>query len=295
MHAIISADWHLRADRPRCRTDKDWIESQFAVVREIVSIANDKEVPLKIVGDIFHTPVVPMQLLERTIAELLQANYPVSILPGQHDEPFHSYDNLNKSAFGVLRHTFKEMTADEANLTYEGVPFGAEPRLQREILFIHRLVLPKPIPNVEGILAEDLLKLYPYAKWIFCGDYHHSFCVERRGRKVVNPGCIIRQAADMKDYQPIVFYVDTDKDVVEDIELKSDTGELVDDAYLEKEKERDDRIANFVDVVKGKTEVTLSFRDNLTRAAERPEVRPEVRAVVNEVTEELDQALARVK
>ena len=28
MKILITADWHVRGERPLCRTDEDWIESQ---------------------------------------------------------------------------------------------------------------------------------------------------------------------------------------------------------------------------------------------------------------------------
>ena len=35
MKILITADWHVRGERPLCRTDEDWIESQRKTISEI--------------------------------------------------------------------------------------------------------------------------------------------------------------------------------------------------------------------------------------------------------------------
>ena len=38
MKLIVTADWHLRATRPRCRTDENWIETQRNALVQIKKI-----------------------------------------------------------------------------------------------------------------------------------------------------------------------------------------------------------------------------------------------------------------
>ena len=35
MNVIITADWHLRKDKPRCRLDEDWFGTQKKVIQFI--------------------------------------------------------------------------------------------------------------------------------------------------------------------------------------------------------------------------------------------------------------------
>ena len=40
MRAIITADWHIRATRPRCRIDDDWILTQKRALNQVFEIAD---------------------------------------------------------------------------------------------------------------------------------------------------------------------------------------------------------------------------------------------------------------
>ena len=42
MKGIITADLHLRADRPRCRLDEDWMETQRKALETVIKIAIEK-------------------------------------------------------------------------------------------------------------------------------------------------------------------------------------------------------------------------------------------------------------
>ena len=35
MRMIITADWHIRNTRPRCRVDEDWIKTQQKTLNQI--------------------------------------------------------------------------------------------------------------------------------------------------------------------------------------------------------------------------------------------------------------------
>ena len=51
---ILTADWHLRATRPRCRIDEDWYATQRNAVKQVKNIALEKKCSVAIVGDIFN-------------------------------------------------------------------------------------------------------------------------------------------------------------------------------------------------------------------------------------------------
>lgn len=153
----------------------------------------------------------------------------------------------------------------------------------KEHLFIHTLCFPdmkSMPPNVNAVCAKDLLEEHPNAKWIFTGDYHHSFHYEWNGRHVVNSGCLIRQAVDMKDYRCGAYFVDTDGNVVEFLPIK-DNADMLDDAYIVDEKVRDERIGEFVDKLKGTKAVSLDFADNVEKALASSDLDDAVKDMVN--------------
>lgn len=281
MRAVVTADWHLRGERPVCRTDADWIATQRKAIRFVLRTARTMKLPLYIVGDIFHTPRVATEVTVMLLDELRQAT-DTWILAGNHDLPYHSYDNVAMSSFGILRHVLPEIGSEQG---FDATPFGLDAPTGKEIAFTHQLVFPdeasKPSLSV-GKTAADILEQFPDAKWVFCGDYHHAFHYEHDGRHVVNPGCILRQAADMMDYEPSVYLVDTTAGTVERIPVP-DPGEVVTDAHLRKAEEREDRIGAFLEQLRMPGTVTLSFRDNLERKLESAAIGAEVRTELAEL------------
>jgi len=295
MQGLISADWHLRADKPRCRLDDDWEETQRATVEHIITIANKRNTDLFIVGDLFDTPVVPMRLVVMLIEELSKIKQHVYFIAGNHDLPYHSSENINNSAIGILnsmKGNHLKITGGSVGIHAAYANFGDEIVGDKHTkkLFLHTLVFPntKSIPpNCEAVTASQLLAEHKWADWIFTGDMHTGFHYEKDERHVVNPGCILRQAADMVDYKPIMYYVNTEKNIVEEIELP-DTGEMVTDSYLRAEEERDDRITAFVEGIKRGEKISLSIVDNIKNAIKKNKktLEPSIICMIEKLVEE---------
>ena len=275
MKVISCSDLHVRPDRPRCRTDNDWDETQRLMIRNIVSIANKYNVPLCIVGDLFNKGTVPEYLMIMLIEEFSKINKKVHILAGNHDLPYHSMENIENSSIGV----FFSLARNHNKIVYGMSEFGAWADFNTEgmrgslddVLFIHQLVfktLKSIPPNCDGITASQLLEKYPDYKYIFTGDNHKCFHYEKDSRHVINGGCTVRQSSDEKEYKPSVFYVDTEKEIVERIYL-DDNVEMIDDTYLQKEEERDNRITAFVEGIKKSTNISLSIIDNIEKALKK--------------------------
>ena len=131
---------------------------------------------------------------------------------------------------------------------------------------------------------ETLLEKFPNAKWVFTGDYHKNFHYEKKGRHVINSGCLLRQASDFKNYQCGVYYVDTDKNIVEFIPI-IDNEELIDDSYIIKENEREKRIDDFVDKLKNTQSVSFDFVDNVEKAIDENKFDSDLKEVIGELLE----------
>ena len=78
-----------------------------------------------------------------------------------------------------------------------------------------------------------------------------GFIIKMEGVMLINCGCINRQSADEKDYSPSIWYVDTEKEIVERIRMPDDS-ELVDDSYLRNEKDRNEKLSAFAEAIKTK-------------------------------------------
>jgi predicted phosphodiesterase len=300
MKLLITADWHVRGDSPRCRTDEDWVDSQRKDIQFIVHTAKAQGVDaIMIVGDVFHQPRAATEAVNMVLEELKK--FPsVYILPGNHDLPYHDYANIERSSIGTLLKSFPELGKADPE-TYgselkfmDAQPFGLDEPGTAPIRFVHRLVFPnaeaRPIEGI-GQTAEELAEEFKGNDIIICGDYHHAFIQVFGSQMVINPGCINIQAADMMDYSPVVFIADIPagqsrpwRAEVRTIPIPQ-MGGIVTDAYLRQEEEREDRMEAFLTAVSGSASVTLSFRDNLEKAAKLAPVG--VQAIITELIQEL--------
>lgn len=266
MRMIITADWHIRNTKPRCRVDEDWIKTQQKALNQIAEICENKNAPLMVVGDIFNSNSDTSFECINMVQKLADYIGGIYILAGNHDLPFHSSENIDKSAIGVLLQSENIYKIEDYSDDFSAPNFDEE-RNPMPYMFIHTLTIPsKDKPDfIQCETPESLLEKYPTAKWIFTGDYHRNFVYEKNGRYVINPGCLIRQVSDMKDYQSGAYFVDTEKQIIEFIPI-IDNEELVNDEYIIRENEREERIESFVNKLKDVESVSLDFIDNVEKA-----------------------------
>jgi len=268
---IVTADWHLRATKPRCRLDEDWLAFQENMVKYIVDKANEYECDIKIIGDIFDTPNVPSHIASMFIRQVSKCKEGIQFIAGNHDLPFHSIESLANSTIGIIYEA-----AQHHSKIYHGMTCGLWNDFGQlstkggisKIVFTHQLVFEnkKAIPpNSEGLTPSDMLDLYPTAKYIFCGDNHTSFHYEKKGRHVFNPGSIYRGSSDQKNYKPLVYFVDTNLEQYIE-EYLPDNEEIVDDSYIIEQDEKEERISAFVEKLKKNEAIELDFMKNIEKA-----------------------------
>ena len=293
MRVIITADWHIRATRPRCRVDNDWIETQRKALNQVADIAEKKKCPVIVVGDIFHSNSDTSFECINIVQKLADGLGELYLLAGNHDLPYHSSENIDKSAIGILLKSQNILPVKECkwwDLLFDdeisASNFDEKDNENAKIVFKHILTIPsKDKPNfVDCETPESLLEKFPSAEWIFTGDYHHNFHYEKNGRHVVNSGCLLRQVSDMKDYQCGVYFIDTDKNIVEFIPI-IDSEDLIDDSYILQENERNERIESFVEKLKKTKGVSLDFIENVQNEMKHNGFESELIQVVDELLE----------
>lgn len=285
MRMIITADWHIRSTKPRCRTDENWIETQKQALNQLAQISFDKQSPIMVVGDIFHSNSDTSFECVNMVQKLADYVGGIYILAGNHDLPYHSSENIDKSAIGVLLQSENVSKIEDYCDEFSAGNFDEE-RNQMPFMFIHTLTIPnedKP-DFIECETPESLLAKNTIAKWIFTGDYHKNFHYEKNGRHVVNSGCLLRQVADMKDYQCGVYFVDTDDDVVEFIPI-IDNHDLVNDDYIIRRDEREERIEKFVNKLKDIESISLDFLANVEKALLSNNIDEDLKLCIEELIE----------
>lgn len=287
MKIAVAADLHLRGDRPLCRTDSDWIDTQRNDLRSLFKAAEGCD-ELWIVGDVFHTPRVSTECVNMALREFIDArtyyDYTIHILAGNHDLPEHNYDNLDRCSLGVMLKVFPELNSDKYTLDWsdEGAPsvsahpFGhddMEEADRSDVWATHQLTFPddsaRPFPDL-GRTAQELLDMAPHCRVVMTGDYHRGYVHHGAdGRIVVTPGCMNVQVADMADYEPRIYVVDTETTAVEERRLGTNREGTVRTDYLDEEKARSEAIEAAANITMDAGAVKLDFRGNLETLAER--------------------------
>lgn len=305
--AILTADWHLREDKPRRRTD-DYFNAQVEKIRFVSDLQIKYEIPILDAGDLFNKWRVPPWLETWAIVNL---PYIVTI-PGNHDLPEHNVDSFNRSSLSVLNasmHTDvlinqwaekdKPISAGECvpffihNSTY-GIPWNSNDKVKydnkinllsketdRRILLIHKMVSDVPLKYKmrELELGTAILKKYPEFGLIVSGHNHKSFVIEFEGRLLVNPGSMMRMSKDQIDFRPKVYLWYADENRVEPVYLpiKKD---VFSEKKIREEKDNEERMESFVEALNTDYEFTLSFQKNIENYFENNKVRKPVRTII---------------
>ncbi len=290
---IVTADLHLRADVPLCRkeTQIEWLEFQKTILSFIANEANKRDADIIDGGDNFNTPRVQDEIKSLYIDFARQCKNQVHTIPANHTLPYHQKKNINESSIGVMRavdqlHTNLHVyDCEEMN---ENGRFEHSYWLTDEILICHTLTFPskEDMPYfINGVGAVSLLQKYKSAKWIFTGDNHHNFAVHEDERNMINPGTPIIQVADMLEYKPGIYFVDTNSNEIEWITVPNDVSMLT-DCHLQEKLERNERLSAFVDILEktrsGQTK-GLSFEDHLRSAMENEAIEEDVRNILEEL------------
>ena len=86
MKILITADWHIRGERPICRLDENWLASQretIAAIREVYEKTGCEQ--MWILGDLFDAPKCATAAVNMLIEELQKFSGSVRVLCGNHD------------------------------------------------------------------------------------------------------------------------------------------------------------------------------------------------------------------
>lgn len=289
MKFLVSADWHLADNKPRCRTDEDFFSFMKNVLNQVLSYMNKYQASLVIVGDIFDKYDVSYKVLNlfMQFVNHVPNNKHIYFIEGNHDLPFHSQKHKNTSAIEVLN----KMIMKHPNIGWIGElgnykNFNGEVEGEnKEIMFVHQLVVDgnSNIPN--GINAKDLLKEYPNAKFIFTGDNHKKFVYEYKNRFVVNPGSLFRSNASQKNYESSMYYVDTNINKIKELKIK-DSIDLVDDEYIKKENEKINEIKAFVEGVKTTNSISLDYIKNVKKSIMKNKLDEDIKKEIYDLIEE---------
>lgn len=272
MKYIVTADWHIRSDVPRCRLD-DFQATQIKVLEEIRNVALKNKAIILHAGDIFDRARPDRsQELEMMIYDIF-ASVDVYFVAGNHDLLYHNVENFNKGSIGVVSrynnwHYVKahNITTDVFFFNY-GEDITDDFEIERyRMCVLHKYVTDKKLPKfmTNGITTQELIDKYKYDVFI-TGDNHTGFIYKSNNKLVLNPGCITRQTADMIDYKPMVYLFDTETKNVDIVYLSDTDRSIICAAGDEEDILLSGKADAFIEMIKNSDGFDLDFEKNIDK------------------------------
>ena len=295
--AILTADIHLRESIPECRTD-DFMAAQTKKHLFLKSLQEKYNVPILVAGDLFHHWKPSPYLLGYSLATLADG---ICAVPGQHDLPGHSLENIEKSGIHVLAEADKiillspdreliHCSQDCPKIEIHGFPWGVELKNVKrtnkvKIAMVHKLVYKgkEPFPGAEnhGGTAKLIIRKLSGYNLVLTGDNHETFTERIGDTLLVNPGSFMRSTASQIDHRPSVFLWNADDNEIEQVYLPCDK-KAVSREHIEVRAERDERIEAFVSRLNHNVEIGLSFDANVSAYLAKNRVSKGVQTLIRE-------------
>lgn len=298
---ILIGDLHIQDRKPEAwNTYENWWKHQRKV-HDFINNLCDKRyctTPVLQAGDVFDRP----RPVPHVLTEALQT-LPLKTIcvPGQHDLPNHNHGLYDKSALCTVDracssiavlHKARNKVHFQTRVgfkTVQGCGYGIEPTENENdnICLMHRMAWhrEKPYPGApdEGN-ALQILDKYKQFELIVTGDNHKSFCVEKDGRWLINPGVAIQRNADEIDYQPRIFLYYFDKEP-ESVYLPVAEEGSMNREHIDRKQNKDKRLMAYIEQMNKKCEIDIDFEANLKQYLEINNVRNSVEHKVWEYTE----------
>lgn len=283
--AILTADWHLREDKPVCRTD-DFEKAQWRKVDFVSSLQKQYDCVVLHAGDLFDYWKPSPYLLSQTFMHLPRKFYTVY---GNHDLPQHSLSLKEKSgvytlftagALEILPYFhYNQFSVNEFHpITDTEYPI-------KNVCVIHKMVYQHTLPwlGCTDYKANEFISTWKEKtgrkdKVLLTGDNHQSFVVEDQGITLINPGSLTRQKADQFDHQPCVYLLYSDYTVEKKYVPFDETA--VTREHLISKKEKDERLEAFVSSLNQDWEAELDFEKEVERFLMMNEIEGPVKEIV---------------
>ena len=275
MKILCKGDQHLRANKPKNRTD-NFYEAQLKKHEFIFQYALENQIDLIIQpGDFFDSPKVPFFVLSDYIKLKRKYEFPAYIpeiaVFAQHDLFFHSKKDSHSTPLGLF---MQVGLVHEPPYKKEGVHiYGASweeqiPEIQDpdvcNVLVTHRMVIKDDLlweGQSDFERASVLLRLHKF-DLIVAGDNHQCFSHEYRGRFLVNAGSILRTSTNQHQHTPSFFVYDTEERSITKIMIPHEENVFSLDLQ-EREKSVNSEVQVFIDEIQKKSYQDFSFRRNL--------------------------------
>ena len=229
--AVLCADIHLSAKAPAARSSEpDWFATMGRYLDELGGLAKEHNVPILCAGDVFHRWNSPPELINFALDRLPQ----MFAVPGQHDLPFHNYEDIHKSAYGTMMRCDRIVSLEPnrphlfgtggVGMVVTGVPWGfpippasssGKGKYLRVAVVHHYCGMPghaHPVARPQQMLRSFKETLAGYNVAVF-GDNHDGFMAKVGDCRVLNCGGFMRRNTNEFRERPSVGLLHADGEI----------------------------------------------------------------------------------
>lgn len=302
MKFIFLSDLHLSWESSVARLDKNFVEMQFEKLKFVFDYAQKHDCIILQAGDFFDKPR-SWWLLPKIIVFLKDySDVNVYSIFGQHDMYMRS-DDASSTNLGVLEKSGLIKILKDFPWVFPGQDldiYGCSwdqdvPEIKRKASHFNILVIHAPIAENalwhghEYMDAEKFLEKNKDFDIILCGDIHRKFCIEKNGRYILNAGPMIRREANEYNFtHKICFFVyDTETTKMkEEIIPHRKAEEVLSRDHIEREKEIDVLLDDFISSIKEDFEGGINLSENIRIFMEQHNISENIRNIISKVMSE---------
>ena len=271
-------------------------------------LQEELECPVLIAGDIFDRWNASPELINFAMKYLPSRNLDIPTcftIPGQHDLPLHNYNDMGKSAYGVLKQaniiedlpTNTEIWMNQY-LAVRGFPWGyplqqcdstfggLKVALVHEYKWIEGCGYPTaPEENKFGKRIAGVDKNGKWLGWdvVIYGDNHKGFLHRVENTIVFNCGGFMRRHSDQEDYKPMVGLLTKEGNVLP-YYLDVSGEKHLESLDNEKAKETVD-LSDFFNELEKLGDASLDFVQTIRRYMTQENLKDAIRKIIEEVIE----------
>lgn len=279
MKLLLTTDWHIRSTRPENRID-DWEVTQERKIEQILWTAIQKKVyAILCSGDITDSPTTSYYLFQKYLGLIQDAmnEGPFLFIPvfGQHDLRYRTSKNntplyaLMKALGQTIADSNPLLLGDDLVAVY-GASYGEDiPEIitphHFNVLLIHKLIVQEKLwAQQENVTWGNGMLFNTKYDLIVSGDNHKQFIAKVKNRHLFNMGSLMRMKSDQGDHKPAFVIFDTITKNYQTYYLEIEPFESVMNMEkIEKEKEKDAKVVEFINELKAHKDMGLNFEDNL--------------------------------
>lgn len=315
---VFVSDMHLSDKKPKCRMDRNWYITQAIYLRRLCGFAQRgrryKEIgeplPVLCAGDVFHRWSQSSELVNMVMNNLPKK---FGAVAGQHDLPYHSMEQIDKSSFWSLVLAGKLTLLSDDPLKFQmqgkgckvyGYSWGELDRLNENqlpvkggrvfnVAVVHRYVWTGPKKVGADWMKDEDHADATYAKYrnhfdlMVFGDNHTPFAYHKKDMTIINNGTFMIRNRDEIGCNPRVSILYDDGSVASHL-IKTDDLDEFSDAV---ESPKGQTQMNFAELERelktGKT--TADFPTLVRRMVQKDSRLPkETKEIITEILEEVE-------